>query len=297
MHSEGLRPLVPNQETNEPSQDIKEIIARMLTMAGEAQEQGSKQPAYDRYSECEICDGTGWIWHDTYNDAGIRTHSWSEKCVCRKHKENLRRMEISGLGHVIAELTFDTFIAQEEWQKTMKRTAEKYLVQLEHGEENRKPWFYLGGAVGCGKTHIATAVCGDLLKRGLTVKYMQWLPESRRIKSDINEASLDETLEKYYRADVLYIDDLFKQQRNRGTRPQPTDADVKIAFMIINNRYNSRKPTIITSEWFLSDDLMEIDEGTFSRIYERTKGGFLLEINPGEGKNYRTAQPATGGHT
>ena len=42
---------------------------------------------------------------------------------------------------------------------------------------------------------------------------------------------------------------------------------------------------------------LEIDEGTFSRIYERTKGGFLLEINPGEGKNYRTAQPATGGHT
>jgi DNA replication protein DnaC len=286
-----------NLENNEIPQDFKEIIGRMMKMAELSREQGSQQPAYNRFSECEICDGTGWIWHDTYNDAGIRTHSWSVKCVCRKHKENLRRMKNSGLGHVIEELTFDTFIAQEEWQKTMKRTGEKYLIQLEHGEESRKPWLYLGGAVGCGKTHIATAICGELLKRGLSIKYMQWLPESRRIKSDINEASLDEALDKYYNADVLYIDDLFKQQRNRGARPQPTDADVKIAFMIINNRYNSRKPTILTSEWFLSDDLMEIDEGTFSRIYERTRGGFLLEINPGPGKNFRTTLPTEGGMT
>ena len=266
----------------------------MMKLADESRAQGSQQPAYKTYSDCELCDGCGWIYHDTYNEQGIRIHSYSEKCICRKRNENLRRMKNSGLGHILEEYTLEAFTTKEPWQKSMKQTAERYLTQLQFTEAT-KPWLYLGGAVGCGKTHIATAICGKLLDAGLTVKYMQWLPESRRIKSEINEASLDETLEKYYRADVLYIDDLFKQQRNRGARPQPTDADVKIAFMIINNRYNSRKPTIITSEWFLSDDLMEIDEGTFSRIYERTKGGFLLEINPGPGKNYRTAQPSTGG--
>lgn len=268
----------------------------MIKLADESRAQGSQQNDYSRYSDCELCDGCGWIYHDTYNEEGVRIQSYSEKCICRKRKENIQRMKNSGLGHVIEELTLDTFVAQEPWQKEMKQTAQKYLTQLQYRDAT-KPWLYLGGAVGCGKTHIATAVCGELLNQGLSVRYMQWLPESRRIKSDINEASLDEALDKYYRADILYIDDLFKQQRSHGAKPQPTDADVKIAFMLINDRYNSRKPTIITSEWFLSDDLMEIDEGTFSRIYERTKGGFLLEINPGEGKNYRTAQAGNGGQT
>lgn len=265
-----------------------------MNLAKLSQGSESQQPEYKPYSDCELCDGTGWIWHDEYDERGVRVKSSSEKCVCRKKKENLARMERSGLGHVIKELTFDTFIAKTEWQKDMKRIAQNYVLQLEYGDQSRQPWLYLGGAVGSGKTHIATAVCGELLSKGKSVKYMQWLPESRSIKSNINEDSLDEALYQYYRTDVLYIDDLFKQQRRRGQRPNPTDADVKIAFMLINERYNSRKPTIITSEWFLSDELMEIDEGTFSRIYERTKGGFLLEITPGPDKNYRTAQSAGG---
>ena len=260
----------------------------MTEQAKRTIENGSKPSDYKPYSDCEICDGSGWIWHDTYDEAGIRTSGGSEKCVCRKRNDNIKRMERSGLGHVIEELTLHTFTTEEPWQRAMRATAEKYIAVITAKSERTAPWFYIGGAVGSGKTHIATAICGELLNRGMGVRYMQWLPEARRIKSMINSEDLDGDLDKYRQADVLYIDDLFKQQHHAGERPYPTDADVKIAFMLINDRYTARKPTIITSEWNLTDELLDIDEGTFSRVYERTKGGYLIEIENGQGKNYRT---------
>lgn len=116
MHSEGLQPLTgtPQDSQEDSGQGIQDIIARMLAMAKESPEPGSQQPAYSRFSDCELCDGTGWIYHDTYDENGVRTNTATEKCICRKHKENIRRMKASGLGHVLEELTFDTFIAKED---------------------------------------------------------------------------------------------------------------------------------------------------------------------------------------
>ena len=62
---------------------------------------------------------------------------------------------------------------------------------------------------------------------------------------------------------------------------------MRVAFELINHRYNAGKPTIITSEWYLTE-LLEVDEGTFSRVYEKSKG-YQLTINRSAEKNRRTA--------
>lgn len=150
----------------------------------------------------------------------------------------------------------------------------------------RKPWLYIGGNPGSGKTHICTAVCGELLKANIEVVYMQWLDDSRRLKAYVNDPDFDSLCDRYTDCAVLYIDDLFKQAY--GGRPTATDADVRIAFTILNARYLENKPTIISSEWDLQK-LIDTDEGTFSRVYERSKG-FIITI-PRETKyNYRIAR-------
>jgi DNA replication protein DnaC len=90
---------------------------------------------------------------------------------------------------------------------------------------------------------------------------------------------------------VLYIDDMLKQKYTE--RPTFTEADIKVAFMILNGRYLMNKPTIISSEWDLIDQLMEADEGVFSRVYERCKK-HIVSIDRNPENNYRLAGEAEG---
>jgi hypothetical protein len=46
------------------------------------------------------------------------------------------------------------------------------------------------------------------------------------------------------------------------------------------------KIVVISSEWLLTQELLAVDEGTFSRVYERSKG-YRVEIKREEGRNYR----------
>ena len=67
------------------------------------------------------------------------------------------------------------------------------------------------------------------------------------------QGEYDEKINPFIDSDVLYIDDLFK---SRGTSvPMPTEPDVRLAYQIINARYASGKPTIISCEWYLREEL------------------------------------------
>ena len=62
---------------------------------------------------------------------------------------------------------------------------------------------------------------------------------------------------------MLYIDDFFKGS--------VSDADINLAFELLNDRYNSKRMTILSSERSV-EDILELDEAIGSRIYERSKG-------------------------
>ena len=62
---------------------------------------------------------------------------------------------------------------------------------------------------------------------------------------------------------------------------------MRVAFELLNARYNRGLPTLISSEW-LSAELLAVDEATFSRALERAKG-FTLDIARQEGRNFRIA--------
>jgi len=228
---------------------------------------------------CPICEDDGVIHIVDAN--GVK---WAKKCKCRIAAEADRRIRASGLGRIIDEWTLESFKAEEPWQQRMKAKVEEFLSAVRKGD---KPWLYIGGAVGSGKSHLCTAACGELLRDGCYVRYFQWLTESRKLKgfaSDPDE--FQEVLGKYINTEILYIDDLFKSKRNESVWVNPSDADIRLAFEIINQRYYENKITIISAEWMLVDDLLPIDEGTFSRVYEKTRN-FRVEIKRELGRNYR----------
>lgn len=238
-------------------QDMEDVVKHLMEKYG--QHTVSSMPkAY----KCEKCHDSGWI------ELGNNTVA---KCACRLAREAEERMRRSGLAEALDTQTLDNFQIKTEVQRKMKETAEKYLSDLlENPKSPRRPWLYIGGNPGSGKTHICTAVCGELLKNNIGVRYMQWLDVSRKLKAVINDEGFEDEVADYINVSVLYIDDLLKQKYTPN--PVFSEADIKIAFTILNARYIMNKPTIISSEWDLVNQLLPADEGVFSRVYERSRG-------------------------
>lgn len=237
--------------------------------------------------DCPICRNKGIVY-----TAGEYLGRWQETarpCECMKIRLAIGRIKASGLGQIIDQCSFDRYEAREEWQQRAKKEAETYCTEiLKRGGES---WLFVGGAVGCGKTHLCTAVAREMLYAGRSVRYMQWTQDSAKLKAMITTGDYSTELVEYLAADVLYIDDFFKPVRDAsGETMRPSPADIRLAYEIINHRYlDSSLITIISSERYASE-LVELDNATGSRIYERTAGHQININRDTPGRNYRISQ-------
>ena len=201
--------------------------------------------------DCPICNNTG---HLLYRKDGI---TYAKECECMAKRRFLRRVRKSGMDDMLARYTFESFETPTAELASIKAIAEEFC-------NANAGWFFICGKSGSGKTHICTAICSRLLEKGNEVYYMSWRDESRQLKALMNTDEIDGKLERLKRVKVLYIDDFLKGGRN--------EADIRLAFEIINARYNdTRLRTLISTEETL-DSLLRIDEALGSRIIERSKG-------------------------
>jgi DNA replication protein DnaC len=223
------------------------------------------EPKYD----CEECEDVGFIFieQDGYQAA--------KKCKCQIDKENLKRITQSGLEDNLKRCNFENFIATEEYQKHMLNMAKEFINQSEF------PFFFIGGQVGSGKTHVCTAISRHYLDKKYSVAYKTYDNVIRNLKANVNDSLYDKIMYKLQNVEVLYIDDLFKT----GKTERPTDADIRHMFNLVNHRYIKKAITIFSSERNI-DEIIDIDEGLGSRIKQST-GKFCLSVKNGQGRNYR----------
>ena len=202
--------------------------------------------------DCELCGNKGFTMTQGEHGELIST-----ECQCMSKRRSMRRIRKSGISDMLTRYTFKNYEDSDDVRKDIKQTAIAYA-------NSNSGWFYIAGQSGSGKTHICTAICARLIDRGKDVYYMRWRDESRLLKSQINSEALEEPLEKLKTVYALYIDDFFKGGSN--------EADVRLAFEIINARYNNSKlRTIISTEMPLNE-ILKVDEALGSRIYERSRG-------------------------
>ena len=225
---------------------------------------------------CDRCNDKGIIY--AIEQPG--NYELCYECECMLPRRAVWAMQQSGLSDLLDIYTFDTFKMDEAWQRKMGLSAARYA-------SDPNGWFFVGGQPGSGKTHICTAICGELLKSGRGVKYMTWVDEIRRITGAANDFELYEAaIDKYKNADVLYIDDLYKPVIDDwGKKKPPSPGTLRATFEIINHRYMSRRSTIISTEHSITG-IMDIDEATGSRIYERAKD-FCIDTGQDGKRNYR----------
>ena len=212
---------------------------------------------------CEQCGDKGYLLRKDEN--GI---TWSRECPCMKRRRTERNIRKSGVSDMLSRYTFDSYIADTPLRKKIKEIAKKFA-------ESGSGWMIVSGRSGSGKSHICVATCGVLIERGEEMKYFSWRDDSVNLKALLNMPEYKEEVDKLIRVPLLYIDDFFK-----GTI---SDADVNLAFQILNGRYNdSKKRTIISTELTM-EQIFSRDEAVGGRIFERSRG-FIVSA-PDE--NYR----------
>ena len=249
-------------------------LAELLQRAQSLSETGASNPTYDRAAivngitgdlgelDCPKCKNRGWI---AYNDGDGVVY---ERCDCMPKRRALRGIRESGLSALLEDYRLDNYETPEPWQESALAKARQYA------EDPGKGWFYIYGSPGTGKSHLCTGICGALLESGRDVRYMLWRDVSRELKAVVNDTAFNELAAPYKRCAVLYIDDFLKGGMG--------DADKRLAFELLNSRYNSRRPTLISSELSI-DAVLDWDEAIGSRIYERAKG-YVIHAN---GQNWR----------
>lgn len=201
--------------------------------------------------DCELCHNTGSV---AYEKDGIM---YGRPCECMKTRRTLKAIRNSGLGDMLQRYTFDSYETPDPKRTGIKARAEKFCSAP-------AGWWYIGGKSGSGKTHICTAICGRLIESGNEVRYILWRDFAREMKAGVNDDDYQTRINKLKQVKVLYIDDLFKGKI--------TEADVNLAFELINARYNNTSLRTVISSEFTTDDLINIDEAICGRIKERAKG-------------------------
>lgn len=234
--------------------------------------------------ECNLCRDEEWIYDSITNTA--------KPCSCREMKNYKKILDSSGITKAFLERNFNNFVPQNIGSKNAKDVAINYVKQFDDLIKTRGNSIALLGQVGSGKTHLSIAIANKLMERNIGVRYMQYREDITKIKQVANdEESYTREINKYKRAKVLLIDDLYKNAtyKSRTGYESLNDADKRAMFEIINYRYFNNAPMIISSEYFMND-ILDFDEGIGSRILEMCKG-HILEMR-GIELNYRLNRPS-----
>lgn len=216
---------------------------------------------------CERCRNKGFIY-TTAEDGELLSNECPD---CYNVRTSLRLLKSSALE----DKTFENFVVKSDWQGGLLRAVKEFAADAS------EKWLFICGQSGCGKTHLCTAALREIiLTQNKAVRILKWVEGSRSLKASVNDSGYASAADTYKGAEVLYIDDMFK-----GGGNAISNADLRLAFELLDYRYLKGLTTVISSE-FSFDNILRADEAIAGRIRERA-GKYLLHVRKDSGKNQR----------
>jgi DNA replication protein DnaC len=158
--------------------------------------------------------------------------------------------QLGGLSDLfLADKTFETFDTRgmnaDAKGRDSLQTAWEAARQFAESPEN---WLVFLGLHGCGKTHLAAAITNHRLRSGRPVFFAvvpDLLDHLRSTFSPESKVTYDRVFEGVKTSPLLILDDL-------GTESSTPWAQEKL-YQILNYRYNTQLPTVITVACLLEE--------------------------------------------
>ncbi|MBI3741632.1 MAG: ATP-binding protein, partial [Chloroflexi bacterium] len=192
-----------------------------------------------------------------------------------------RGSQLSNLG-MYSEMQFETFeLRGDELKSHVRDNLRRVFNKAKDFAEHPAGLIVFTGAEhGCGKTHLAAAIANKLAQNGDNVSFVtvpDLLDHLRAAFAPGAVASYDQRFEDTRNATILVLDDL-------GTENATPWAREKL-FQIIDHRYVSRLPTIITTNWEA-----EVDPRIKSRIFDLARSSVEEILAPSYRTTHRRAE-------
>ena len=208
--------------------------------------------------QCKKCRDLGYIFQEDEKGYTVAT-----PCECIEKRQIKEKLEGCGLTDSFKKKTFSTFKTDTEHQKQAKLRAMSYCKKF----KEEKGSFLLTGNPGTGKTHLGIAIMMQLVNQNVGCRYAEYISLIMSLKQCcMDPINYNKEINEYKNCTVLFLDDLLKGQTS--------EADRKYIYEIINYRYMTEKPIIVSTEKSL-DELMDYDAAITSRIIEMCRENII----------------------
>lgn len=157
------------------------------------------------------------------------------------------------------EMSFDNFdiqtkLTREEYEKLHYAKAQA----LAYAQDIRQGWLVIMGPFATGKTHLAAAIANMYDQQGVDVAFitMTSLLDTLRDAMGTRSNQFGQLSQAMHEVTLLVLDDLNTETASAWGREK--------LFQILDHRYLTRKPTIITT----AQPMQKIDERIRSRFLD-----------------------------
>lgn len=255
---------VKNSEVKAVAVDLRAEKCELLVDAG------FPLDYLDLKYECKKCSDTGFVK--------------GQMCSCFIKELNRLSAVESNLSQRLAKETFKNFRLDYYPEEGGSRSPRAVMTKVFNLCKNYADTFgdnsanlFFNGPTGLGKTFLSSCIAGEVISKGYSVIY-----DSAQNIIDAFEAykfgkpDAPDSLDKYSECDLLIIDDL-------GTE-FITQYSLSVIYTLLNNRINSHKATIVSSN--INGEQM--DSYYPKSIVSRLSGEFMTV--PFMGTDIRTAK-------
>lgn len=153
-----------------------------------------------------------------------------------------------------------------------KKYCENHKQVIEHG------WgVYIFGNIGVGKTHLTACMANCLVSKCVPVMVTNVFEIAQAIKRTFSKRATSteqQTIDNFGNIPILFIDDLGTEDYINSAKSEWLNS---ILSQIVNKRYNSKKPTVFSSNYSLNELISKrgMWEMTVDRISEMTQGAVI----------------------